>query len=115
VKFRYAMVIQRYGRPNELPKAYRGGFVRTRDYDEWEKSGFFNPNLAGKTKVRYVVSFPPPNRTGTLHVGHATVAAISDIMIRLNASRETTLWLPGTDHGHCHDKLKWSSCLLKKE
>ena len=71
----------------DLPKAYDASLVEDGIYQAWEASGVFNPdnlperNQAGKP---YCIMMPPPNRTGTLHVGHATMLAIEDLLIRFH-------------------------------
>lgn len=74
--------------------------VENRIYNLWLKSNFFNPDkLPGKRKKSYTIVIPPPNITGTLHMGHALNATIQDILIRWKRMRGfKTLWLPGTDH-----------------
>ena len=72
-------------------------------YDWWETQGFFSPQLTpdGKTKPEgvFVVPFPPPNVTGSLHIGHALTVAIQDSLVRWNRMLgKTTLWVPGFDH-----------------
>ena len=54
----------------EIPKTYDASQVEDSIYEKWEQSGFFNPdNLPGKRKKPYTISMPPPNATGTLHIG----------------------------------------------
>ncbi len=69
-------------------------------YTLWEKSGFFNPdNLPSRHIEPFTIIMPPPNVTGILHMGHALMLTIEDIMIRFERMRgKKTLWLPGTDH-----------------
>ncbi|MCF7906792.1 valine--tRNA ligase [Patescibacteria group bacterium] len=69
-------------------------------YQLWEKSDFFNPDkLPGTRKNKYCVTIPPPNVTGSLHMGHALNNTIQDILIRYHRMQgDKTLWLPGTDH-----------------
>ena len=71
-----------------------------RIYKLWQGSGFFNPDkLPGKRKKKFVVMIPPPNITGSLHMGHALDNTIQDIVIRFERMKgKKTLWLPGTDH-----------------
>jgi valyl-tRNA synthetase len=65
-------------------------------YELWEKSGFFQPQKSDKKP--FVITLPPPNVTGELHLGHA-MYAIEDLMIRYHRMLgEPTLWLPGFDH-----------------
>ncbi len=83
-------------------KPYDPANTEDRIYTLWEESGFFNPdklperNQKGET---FSIILPPPNVTGILHMGHAAMLAIEDIMIRYKRMRGyKTLWLPGTDH-----------------
>jgi valyl-tRNA synthetase len=66
----------------------------------WEKSGLFNPdNLTRVDKGSYTIILPPPNVTDRLHLGHASMLAIEDLLIRFHRMNGyKTLWLPGTDH-----------------
>ncbi|KAI0075022.1 hypothetical protein K474DRAFT_1664724 [Panus rudis PR-1116 ss-1] len=72
-------------------------------YDWWEAQGFFSPQLGpdGKPKPegQFVVPSPPPNVTGSLHIGHALTVAIQDTLVRWNRMLgKTTLFVPGFDH-----------------
>jgi valyl-tRNA synthetase len=89
----------------ELPKTYNPHDVERRLYDWWNKQGYFAPETqfergwASREQKPFVVSMPPSNITGELHIGHALVMAIEDMMIRWHRMRgEPTLWLPGNDH-----------------
>ncbi len=84
----------------DLEKAYDPKKVESRIYEIWEKSGFFNPDkLPGKRKKPYTIVLPPPNITGSLHMGHALNATIQDILIRKKRMEGyQVLWVPGTDH-----------------
>lgn len=86
-------------------------------YERWEESGFFNPdNLPGKRTEPFSIILPPPNVTGTLHMGHASMLAIQDILIRFNRMRgKKTLWLPGTDHAAIATQSKVEKEISKKE
>lgn len=91
-------------------------------YKKWERSGFFNPDnlvrkgVAKKNAEPFSIVLPPPNVTGTLHMGHAAMLAIEDIMIRFNRMRgRQTLWLPGTDHAAIATQSKVEDELYKKE
>ncbi|XP_065849279.1 valine--tRNA ligase, chloroplastic/mitochondrial 2 isoform X2 [Euphorbia lathyris] len=69
-----------------------------RIYNWWESQGYFKPNLEQGSDP-FVVSMPPPNVTGSLHMGHAMFVTLEDIMVRYNRMKgRPTLWLPGTDH-----------------
>src|SRR3989338_920899 len=86
--------------PNEIAKAYEPQKYEDSVYKWWEESGFFNPDkLPGKRQSAFTISMPPPNATGTLHIGHAVMLALQDIVIRFQRMRgKKALWLPGTDH-----------------
>ncbi len=101
---------------NELPKAYEAALYETGLYERWEKSGYFRPeNLPGERQDPFAIVLPPPNRTGTLHLGHATMAAISDIMIRFERMRgKKALWIPGTDHAAIATEVKVEQLLIKE-
>ncbi len=101
---------------NEIPKAYEPAQYEDAIYAAWEASGFFNPDLLpGKRKEIFSMMLPPPNVTGTLHLGHAVMLAIEDIMVRFARMRgKKTLWLPGTDHAAIATQSKVEG-ILKKE
>ncbi len=86
--------------PEELPKTYNPAEVEGKIYKLWEESGFFNPdNLPGERKKTFTIALPPPNITGSLHMGHALNATIQDMLIRKRRMEGyRTLWIPGTDH-----------------
>ncbi len=90
----------------KLSKSYDFKAVEQRLYDWWEKQGFFVPVVDEKRKP-YVISMPPPNITGELHLGHAMFVAMEDLMIRHQRMRgEVTLWLPGSDHAGIATQLQ---------
>lgn len=86
----------------DLPPQYNPKDVEDKIYRIWEKSGFFNPDKLPPAKNRkktFSIVVPPPNITGSLHMGHALNATIQDILIRKKRmAGYKTLWLPGTDH-----------------
>ncbi|MFH1990562.1 MAG: valine--tRNA ligase [Patescibacteria group bacterium] len=68
-------------------------------YALWEKSGAFNPDKLKGAKKPFTIAIPPPNVTGSLHMGHALNATIQDVLIRFKRMNGfKTLWVPGTDH-----------------
>ena len=87
-------------RMSSLDKPYDPKATEPRIYEIWERSGYFNPDkLPGKRNRPYVMMLPPPNVTGSLHMGHALNAVIQDVLIRTKRMQGyRTLWLPGTDH-----------------
>ncbi|CAM9653610.1 unnamed protein product [Chrysoparadoxa australica] len=82
----------------EMAKQYDFSSVEKDLYTWWENRGYFKPG-GDPSKKSYVVPMPPPNVTGSLHMGHAMFVALQDILARYHRMRgEPTLWLPGTDH-----------------
>ncbi|KXS10906.1 hypothetical protein M427DRAFT_102975 [Gonapodya prolifera JEL478] len=95
------------GEKKDLSAPMANGFspkvVEAAWYSWWEKSGYFKPRLTpdGKpmSEGTYVIAIPPPNVTGSLHLGHALTNAIQDAMTRWNRMKgKTVLWNPGCDH-----------------
>lgn len=84
----------------KLLKPYEPKETEGRIYKLWEESGYFNPdNLPERNGQAFTIALPPPNVTGTLHMGHALNATIQDILIRQKRMQGyKTLWIPGTDH-----------------
>ena len=96
-----------------LPKTFDYYAAEARLYKFWEDSGFFkpsnDPNLPGHdpTKKPYVISMPPPNVTGALHIGHVLFVTLEDLMIRHQRMKGVpTLWVPGTDHAGIATQLQ---------
>lgn len=82
----------------DLPKAYDPKATEEKWYHFWEKEGFFQADPHSK-KPPYSIAIPPPNVTGVLHMGHALVNTLQDILVRWKRmSGYEALWLPGTDH-----------------
>ncbi|GMR32510.1 hypothetical protein PMAYCL1PPCAC_02705, partial [Pristionchus mayeri] len=89
----------------EMPSAYEPRYVEADWYSWWEKSGFFKPEYGGRDvkadnpRGHFTICIPPPNVTGTLHVGHALATSVEDTVTRWHRMRgATTLFNPGTDH-----------------
>lgn len=82
----------------EFPKAYIPQHIEKRWYSFWKKEGFFSAD-PHSSKPPYCISIPPPNVTGVLHMGHALVDTLQDVLIRWKRmSGFEALWVPGTDH-----------------
>ncbi|HEY4478270.1 MAG TPA: valine--tRNA ligase [Candidatus Paceibacterota bacterium] len=100
-------------------KPYDPSSTEANIYKLWDKSGFFNPdNLPERNKKGepFSIVLPPPNVTGTLHMGHAAMLAIEDIMIRYKRMKGfRTLWIPGTDHAAIATQSKVEKEISKKE
>lgn len=86
----------------ELPKAYNPKEVEEKIYAQWERKGYFNPDKQPNIKKgekSFTIVIPPPNVTGSLHMGHALNNTLQDILVRRSRMKGApTLWLPGTDH-----------------
>ncbi|KAL4798237.1 valyl-tRNA synthetase mitochondrial precursor [Aspergillus venezuelensis] len=97
------------------PKAIESG-----KYEFWEKNDLFKPEFGPDGKVKpegyFVIPIPPPNVTGSLHMGHALTNALQDTMIRWQRMKgKTTLWLPGMDHAGISTQSVVEKMLWKKE
>lgn len=101
----------------KLLKPYDPQNTEKKIYELWEKSGFFNPdNLPNPEKEPFTIIMPPPNVTGVLHMGHALMITLEDIMIRYKRMQGyKTLWLPGTDHAAIATQSKVEKDIQKKE
>lgn len=108
--------------PEKLLKPYAPNETEKRMYSTWESSGFFNPDVCIEKGVTapdaepFSIVLPPPNVTGTLHMGHALGATIQDIAIRYARMQgKKTLWIPGTDHAAIATQSKVEKDIQKKE
>jgi valyl-tRNA synthetase len=83
---------------DEIAKAYDPKIVEDKWYRFWEEGNFFHAD-ANSSKKPYTIVIPPPNVTGVLHMGHALVDTLQDILIRWKRMCGfEALWVPGTDH-----------------
>lgn len=81
-----------------LDKTYSPQEIEQPLYEHWEKQGYFKPN-GDTSKESYCIMIPPPNVTGSLHMGHAFQQTIMDTLIRYQRMQgKNTLWQAGTDH-----------------
>jgi len=106
----------------DIPKNYNPQETEKKIYLNWEKSGFFNPDICiekdktSKNSPSFSIVLPPPNVTGVLHTGHAMGITVEDILIRFYRMKGyRTLWLPGTDHAAIATQSKVESILQKEE
>lgn len=98
----------------EIEKAYEAKKYEDKIYEKWESSGAFKPKI-DKKKKPFIISMPPPNATGVLHLGHAVMLALEDIMIRYHRMQGTpALWVPGTDHASIATQNKVEQLLAQK-
>lgn len=111
---------------NGIPEAFLSPYDPTstedRIYAMWEQSGYFNPDICLQNGVcapdaeHFSIVLPPPNVTGQLHVGHAAMLAIEDIMVRFyRMNGKKTLWIPGTDHAAIATQSRVEKDLSKKK
>jgi valyl-tRNA synthetase len=104
-----------------LEGGYEPGKFEKKIYEKWERSGYFNPDnlpeLNGQARTEnYTIVVPPPNVTGTLHMGHAAMLAIEDTLIRFERMRgKRALWLPGSDSASIATQSKVEGEVYKKE
>jgi len=101
---------------------YNPAEVEPKIYKQWEDSGYFNPDVCIEKGVTardaepFSIVLPPPNVTGTLHMGHAAMLVIEDIMVRFNRMQgKRTLWIPGTDHAAIATQSKVEKDIVKAE
>lgn len=89
-----------------LPKNYDPKEFEDRLYKFWNDNGYFTPEI-DKNKKPYTIMMPPPNVTGSLHMGHALNNTIQDVLIRWKRMEGyCALWLPGTDHASISTEAK---------
>ena len=83
----------------ELAKSFEPADIERRWYPQWEAKGYFKAGLDTAKRNAFCILLPPPNVTGTLHMGHGFNQAIMDALTRYHRMRgDNTLWQPGTDH-----------------
>ena len=100
----------------EIPKQYDPKQAEQHHYERWEKSGAFAPEINKDPGAPvFTIVIPPPNVTGSLHMGHALQYALMDVMTRhKRMSGFRTLWLPGMDHAGISTQLMVSRALKKE-
>ncbi len=100
---------------SEMPKAYDFSSTEERLYEWWEKNGWFKPEARPADAKPFVISIPPPNVTGELHMGHAMFVALEDLMIRrARMQGRAALWVPGTDHAGIATQLQVEKMLASE-
>jgi valyl-tRNA synthetase len=99
----------------ELSSGFEPSVVESKWYPLWTERGYFKPEPNSK-KPPFSIILPPPNVTGSLHLGHALTATIQDILIRWKRmSGFNALWVPGTDHAGIATQMVVERELLKTE
>src|SRR4051794_29198399 len=100
---------------SDLDKGYEPARVEAHWAKWWEEQGFFSSDDTSK-KPAYSIVLPPPNVTGSLHLGHALTATIEDALIRYKRmSGFNTCWMPGIDHAGIATQMVVERELKKKE
>ncbi len=95
-------------------KSYNHKDIEDKIYSYWEKNKCFKPKK-NKNKKYFSIVIPPPNVTGSLHMGHALNNSIQDLLVRHNRNKGLeTLWQPGTDHAGIATQLVVEKQLFKK-
>ncbi len=83
----------------DFPKSYDPKETEKSWYNEWVEKGYFKPEINGPEGRGYSIVIPPPNVTGSLHMGHALNATLQDALVRWKRMQGIrALWVPGTDH-----------------
>lgn len=96
-----------------LPKAYTPNQYEPNVYALWEASGAFQPSGVGEP---YSIVMPPPNANGNLHIGHALMAAVEDVIVRYHRMKgRDTVYIPGADHAGFETWVVYERELQKKE
>jgi valyl-tRNA synthetase len=92
----------------DMPKTYDFQATEQRLYEWWSQNGWFKPESASDPEAEpFVISIPPPNVTGELHLGHAMFVAVEDLMVRYQRMKgRRALWVPGTDHAGIATQLQ---------
>jgi len=91
---------------HKLNDKYNPKDFEEKNYENWERQGYFKPS-EDKSKKPYSIVMPPPNVTGKLHMGHALDDTLQDVLIRFKRMQGfNTLWLPGTDHAAIATEVK---------
>uniref|UniRef100_A0A4W4E4B6 Valine--tRNA ligase n=1 Tax=Electrophorus electricus TaxID=8005 RepID=A0A4W4E4B6_ELEEL len=104
-----------------LPDSYSPQYVEAAWYPWWEKQGFFKPEYRRPFVITvrghiFMMCIPPPNVTGSLHLGHALTNSIQDCLTRWHRMRgETTLWNPGCDHAGIATQVVVEKKLMREQ
>ena len=99
----------------DMEKTYTPENFESETYQKWEKEGYFKPNY-DESKESFSIALPPPNVTGSLHMGHAFQQTIMDTLIRYHRMKgDNTLWQCGTDHAGIATQMVVERKLAKEE
>ena len=101
-----------------MPAGYHPKYVEAAWYSWWEKSGFFKPEYYAdhENREKFVIIVPPPNVTGSLHIGHGMMGSIEDALVRWHRMcGKSVLYLPGCDHAGIATQVVVEKKLKKEE
>jgi valyl-tRNA synthetase len=100
-----------------IEKTYRAAEIEARIYATWESAGAFRAGRPERASARpYCIVIPPPNVTGTLHMGHALNNTLQDILVRFERMRgRDVLWQPGTDHAGIATQMVVERQLMERQ
>lgn len=98
----------------EIPKAYEPQKFEDKIYADWEKAGYFKPEVNSEGEP-FSIIMPPPNSNGSLHIGHAVFVTLEDLIIRhARLLGKKALWLPGADHAGFETQVVFEKKLEKE-
>jgi valyl-tRNA synthetase len=98
----------------QFPKTWKPENYENPLYAEWEKAGYFKPEVNPDGEP-YTIIMPPPNSNGSLHLGHAVFITLEDIMTRFaRLNGKAALWLPGADHAGFETQVVYEKKLEKE-
>ncbi|HYH69959.1 MAG TPA: class I tRNA ligase family protein, partial [Methyloceanibacter sp.] len=100
-----------------LEKTYQPASIEGPIYRAWESSGAFAAGRAARKDARpYAIVIPPPNVTGSLHMGHALNNTLQDVLVRFERMRgRDVLWQPGTDHAGIATQMVVERQLMERQ
>src|SRR6266508_1875801 len=90
----------------QMPKTFDFKEAESRLYSWWENNKYFKPEVAPKDAETFVISMPPSNVTGALHLGHALFVSLEDLMTRYERMRgKAALWVPEIGRASCRERV----------
>src|SRR5262245_59810689 len=100
-----------------LDKTYQPGTIEVEIYAAWEKAGAFAAGRPERAAAKpFAIVIPPPNVTGSLHMGHALNNTLQDVLVRFERMRgRDVLWQPGTDHAGIATQMVVERQLMERQ
>ena len=100
----------------ELAKSFDPQAIEARWYSLWENAGYFQAGLDKNKPGNFCILLPPPNVTGTLHMGHGFNQTLMDALTRYHRMKgDNTLWQPGTDHAGIATQIVVERSSMRRE